>query len=114
MIIQTAAVLFLLFIIPFNVHGQSSPDNGQIVVNNKDLSGGLMSTVRGAAAAEIILNTAAPKPKDRIGSRRRKRQQPSKFIFIDYSLIENESIFYRFGSSTKDSSHRSRVSGKSW
>ncbi len=88
MIMQRTVVFVLLFIILFDVHGQSSPDNGQIVINNKNPLGGLMSTDGGAAAAvEVILNAAAPKPKNQIGGRRRKRQQPSKF-FIHRSLLK--------------------------
>lgn len=87
MIMQRTVVFVLLFIILFDVHGQSSPDNGQIVINNKNPLGGLMSTDGGAAAVEVILNAAAPKPKNQIGGRRRKRQQPSKF-FIHRSLLK--------------------------
>ena len=82
---QTAALFFLLLAIPFDIDGQYSTDNGEIVVNNQGLLDNLVSTGGGIAAANgqitvehiggVTLNGPAPRPKDRIGGRRRKRQQ---------------------------------------
>ena len=86
-------ILFVLILaISLNISGQSSRDNGQISINNKDPSGGFRSNDGGAAVAngqimientgEVILNDPAPQSKDRFDDRRQKRQQAAGKSFL--------------------------------